>query len=173
MGLDAMIFIFWMLNFKPTFSFSFTFNKRLFSFSLLLAKRVVLSVYLRLLVFLSAILTPACASSSLAFHVMYSAYKLNKQDDNIQPWHTSCPNLEPVHCPMSGSNWFFLTCIQISQKTGKVDWCCHCCENFPVCCDPDKDFILVNEAEVLSGILVLILWYNTYWQFDLWFLCLF
>ena len=28
---------------------------------------------------------PACASSSLAFLMMYSAYKLNKQDDNIQP----------------------------------------------------------------------------------------
>ena len=34
MGPDAMIFIFWMLSFKPTFILSFfTFNKRLFSFS--------------------------------------------------------------------------------------------------------------------------------------------
>ena len=33
-------------------------------------------------------LDPACASSSLAFHMMYSAYKLNKQGDNIQPWRT-------------------------------------------------------------------------------------
>ena len=32
MGLDAMIFVFWMLSFKPTFSLSsFTFIKRLFS----------------------------------------------------------------------------------------------------------------------------------------------
>ena len=30
-------------------------------------------------------LIPACASSGLAFHMMYSAYKLNKQGDNIQP----------------------------------------------------------------------------------------
>ena len=29
------------------------------------------------------ILIPACASSIWAFHVMYSAYKLNKQGDNI------------------------------------------------------------------------------------------
>ena len=29
-------------------------------------------------------LDPACPSSSLAFHMMYSAYKLNKLD-NIQP----------------------------------------------------------------------------------------
>ena len=42
MGLDAMIFVFWMLNFKPTFSLSsFTFIKRLFSSSSLSAIRVV------------------------------------------------------------------------------------------------------------------------------------
>ena len=40
----------------------------------------VSSVYLRLLIFFLAILIPVCASSSLAFHMMYSAYKLNKQD---------------------------------------------------------------------------------------------
>ena len=68
---------FQMLSFKPTFSlFSFTFNKRFFSSSLLSAIRVVSSAYLRLLIFLSAILILACASSSLAFHMMYSAYKL-------------------------------------------------------------------------------------------------
>ena len=35
--------------------------------------------------FLSAVLIPACASSSLAFRMMYSAYKLNKQGASIQP----------------------------------------------------------------------------------------
>ena len=50
MGRDAMIFVFWMLSFKPTFSLSFfTFIKRLFSSSLLSAIRVVSSAYLRLL----------------------------------------------------------------------------------------------------------------------------
>ena len=38
-----------------------------------------------ILIFLPAILIPACASSSPAFRMMYSAYKLNKQGDNIQP----------------------------------------------------------------------------------------
>ena len=47
--------------------------------------------YLRLLIFLPAILIPACDSPSLAFHIMYSAYKLNKQGDNIQSCHTSFP----------------------------------------------------------------------------------
>ena len=51
MGLDAMILVFWMLSFKPTF---FTFFKRIFS-SLLSAIRVVSSAYLRLLIFLLAI----------------------------------------------------------------------------------------------------------------------
>ena len=53
---DAMIFVFWMLSFKPTFSLSsFTFIKRLFSSSALSAIRVVSSEYLRLLIFLPAI----------------------------------------------------------------------------------------------------------------------
>ena len=92
-GPDAMILVFWMLSFKPTFSLStFTFLKRLLSSSSLSAVRVVSSAYLRLLIFLLAILIPACASSSPAFHMMYSSYKLNKQGDNIQPWCTPFPN---------------------------------------------------------------------------------
>ena len=92
MGPDAMIFVFWMLSFKPTFSLSsFTFIKRLFSSSSLSVIRVVSSAYLRLLMFLPAILIPACASSRPAFLMMYSAYKLNKQGDNIQPWCTPFP----------------------------------------------------------------------------------
>ena len=72
---------------KSTFSlFYFTFIKRLFSSSSLSATRVVSSAYLRLLIFLPAILIPACASSSLAFLMIYSVYKLNKQGDNIQCW---------------------------------------------------------------------------------------
>ena len=101
MRLDAMILVFWMLSFKSTFSLSsFTFIKRLFSSSLLSAIRVVLSAYLRLLIFLLAILIPACASSSQAFRMKYSAYKLNKQGDKIQPWHTLFPiwNQSVVPC---------------------------------------------------------------------------
>ena len=84
MGLDAMILVFCMLSFKPAFSlYSYSFIKRLFSSYLLSAIRVVSSAYLRLLIFLPAILIPACASSSPALLKMYSAYKLNKQGDNI------------------------------------------------------------------------------------------
>ena len=92
MVLNAMIFVFWMSSFKPAFSLSSrTFIKRLFSSFLLSAIRVMPSAYLRLLIFLLTVLIPVWASSSLAFFKMYSAYKLNKQGGNIQPWSTSFP----------------------------------------------------------------------------------
>ena len=103
MGPDDMIFIFWMLSFMPTFSLSsFSFIKKLFSSYSLSAIRVVSSAYLGLLIFLPAILIPACASSSPAFLMMYSAYKLNKQGDNIQPWRTPFPiwNQSVIPCPV-------------------------------------------------------------------------
>ena len=80
--------------------FSFIFIKRLFSSFLLSAISVVSFAYLRLLIFFLATLIPACASSSLAFHMMYSAYKLNKQGDNKQPWCTPFPiwNQSVVPC---------------------------------------------------------------------------
>ena len=88
------------MSFKSTFSFSsFTFIKRfLFTF----CHRVVSSEYLKLLIFLLAILIPAGTSSSLAVHIMYSAYRLNKQGDNIQPWPTPFPvwNQSVVPCPV-------------------------------------------------------------------------
>ena len=100
-GPDAMIFFFGKLNIKPAFSsplspssrwkleasnFYLTFYKtrqlatwlQVFTSSSLSVIGVVSSEYLRLLLFLLAILIPTCASSSLAFHVMCSAYKLNK-----------------------------------------------------------------------------------------------
>ena len=91
------------LNFKPAFSLSsFTLIKKPFGSSLLSTIREVSSAYLRLLIFLPAILIPACESSSLAFHMMYSAYKLNKQGDNIQPWCTPFPiwDQSVVPCPV-------------------------------------------------------------------------
>ena len=71
---DAMILVFWMLSFKPVFSFPFfTLMKKFFSRLSISAIRVVSSAFLRLLLFLLAILIPACDSSSLAFHMMCSA----------------------------------------------------------------------------------------------------
>ena len=92
----------------------FTFIKRLTSSPSLSAIRVVSSAYLRLLIFLLAILIPACASSSPVFLMMCSAYKLNKQGDNIQSWHTPSPiwNQSVIPCPVltvaSWSSYRFL-----------------------------------------------------------------
>ena len=81
---------------------------------------------------------------------MYSAYKLNKQGDNIQPWRTPFPNLEPVCCSMSDSNCCFLSCIQISQKAGKIIWYSHLLKNFPqlIMIHTVKGFGIVNKAEI-------------------------
>ena len=130
--------------------YSFTFIKRLFSSSSLSAIRVVSPVYLRLLIFLLAILFPASALSSLAYHMMYSTYKLNKQDDNITTLMYPFPDLEPVCCSMSSSNCCFLTCTQISQEEGQVVCYSHLLKNFPhfVVIHTVKGFGVINKAEV-------------------------
>ena len=117
MGPDAMILVVLKVEFQVSFPLSsFTLIKRLFSSSSLSAIKVASSAYLRLLIFLPAILIPVCDLSSTAFHIMYSAQKLNEWIDNIQPCFPF-PVLNQWHCSMSGSNCCFLTCIQVSQKT--------------------------------------------------------
>ena len=123
MVLGAMMSVFWILSFKPVFSLSsFTFIKRLFSSFLLSAIKVVSSAYLRLLIVLLAILIPACASSSPPFLVMYSAYKLNKQGDNIQPWCTPFLiwNQSVVPCPvLTVASWEIY--MQIRKQQLELD----------------------------------------------------
>ena len=62
----------------------------------------------------------------------------------------SLPNLEPVHCSMSGCSCCFLSCIQVSQEAGKVLWNSHLFQNFPqfVAIHIAKGFSTDNEAEV-------------------------
>ena len=91
------------LNFEfQAIFFTLLFIKTLFSSSSLSAIRAVSLANPRLLILLLAILIPACDSSSLAFRLMYSAYKLNKQGDKIQPWHTPFLiwNQSVVPCPV-------------------------------------------------------------------------
>ena len=51
---------------------------------------------------------------------------------------------------MSGFNCYFLTCIQVSQETGKVDGYSHLFKNFPqfVVIHTVKDFTVVNGEVV-------------------------
>ena len=62
----------------------------------------------------------------------------------------SFPSLEPFCCFMSGYNCCFLTCIQISQKAGKVVWYSHLLKNFLqfVVIHTVKGFGIVNKAEL-------------------------
>ena len=91
MGPDAMILVFWMVSSKTTFStLLFQFHQEALQF-FAFCHRVVSSAHMSLLIFFLAVLIPACASSSLAFLMMCSAYNLNKHSDNIQPWGTSFP----------------------------------------------------------------------------------
>ena len=99
MGPDAMIFVFecWVLSQLSLSPFSVI--KGLFSSSSLFVISVIICI-LKLL-FFPAVLIPACASSSPAFHMMCSAYKLNKQRNNIQPWCTPFPILNKSIVPCS------------------------------------------------------------------------
>ena len=58
--------------------------------------------------------------------------------------------METVHCFMPGSNYCFLTCIQISQEADQMVWHSHLFKNFPqfAVLHTVKDFNLVNKAEV-------------------------
>ena len=92
MGLDAMISLFLMLNFKSDFSlFSSTLIKNLFSSSSLFAIRMVSSVYPRLLIFSQQSWFQLVIHPASAFYMISSVYRLNKQGDNIQPWRTLFP----------------------------------------------------------------------------------
>ena len=85
-GIGCYDHIFFNVEFRARF-FTHLFHSHQESHSSsLFAIKTVSSVYLRLLVFLPAILIPACDLSSLAFHMIYSVCKLNMQGENIQPW---------------------------------------------------------------------------------------
>ena len=148
----CFLVLFLMFRFKPAFFTLFHPHQRLFSSSLVSAIRVESPAYLRLLLFLPVILSPAFDSSSLIFHMMYTACKLNKQGDNIQTWHTtySFTSLEPVCCSVSSSNCCFLTCIQASQEAGQVVWYSRLFKNFPqfVVIYTIKGCSVVIDAEV-------------------------
>ena len=71
--------------------------------------------------------------------MMYSAYKLNKQGDNIQPWHTPFPiwNQSVVPCPvLTVASWPAYS---------------HFFQNFPqfIVIHTVKGFGIVNKAEVV------------------------
>ena len=175
MGSDATILVFWMLVLSQLIH-SLTFVERLFSSSLLCAMRVLSSAYLRLLIFLLAILIPTFASSSPACLILYSAYKLNTQGDNIQPWHAPFPiwNQSVVPCLVltvdSSPAYIFLR-RQVRWPGIPISW-----RIFHSLLCPHSQRLWHSQksrSRYFSGTLLLFWWSRRCWQFDLWVLCLF
>ena len=148
MGLDAMICVFWKLSFVAAFSLSsFTFIKGLFSSFSLSAIGVVPSSSEVVDISLSSL---DYDLSNPAFHMMYSAYKVNKQGDCIQPWHTPFPvwNQSVVPClVLTVASW---PVYRFLKKVGKVAWYSYLFKNFPhfLVIHTIKGFSIVTKAEV-------------------------
>ena len=175
---DAMILVSWMLCLSQLFHYPLLFSSKGYLVPLpLSAIRMVPSVYLWLLIFLLAILIAVCVSSSLAFHMMHCAYKLNKESDNIQLCCTPFPiwNQSILPCPVlivaSWSGYRFLSWqvrwsdIPISLRVFQF-----------VVIHTVKVFGVIskyNQKQVFFWTLLLCLWSKGCWKFDLWFFCLF
>ena len=150
-----------------------TLIKRPFSSSLLSAIKVVSSSYL---IFLPTILIPTCASSSLAFHMMYSAYRLNKQCDNIQPYRIPFPilNQSIVSCPvLTVASWPAYRFLRRQVRWSGIPISLRIFQFVVIY--TVKGFSIVNEAEVNVFLELPCFLHDPMecWQFDLWFLCLF
>jgi len=85
-------------------------------------------------------ISPGNLDSSLcfmhpAFCMVYSAYRLNMQGDNVKPWRTPFPiwNQSVVPCPvLTVASWPAYRFLR-----GQVRWSgIPISKNFPVCCDP-------------------------------------
>ena len=108
------------------------------------------SVYLRLLIFLLKILIPACASPSLAFCMMYYAYKLNNHGDNKQPQCTPFPILNQPIVPCLVLTTAFWHAYRFLRRQVRWSDIPSSFKNFPqfVVIHTVKGFSIVNETEV-------------------------
>ena len=107
---------------------------------------MVSSAYLRLLIFLPGNLD-TCASSSPAFLMMYSAYKLNKQGDNIQPWCTPSPTWNQSVIPLPVLTVASLPAYRFLKRQVRYSYLL---KNFPqfIVIHTVKGFGIINTAEV-------------------------
>ena len=93
---------------------------------------------------------PIYDSSNPAFLMMYSTFKLNKQNENVQPWRTPFPilNQSIVPCPvLTFDSWH---AYRVHKEADKVVCYSHLFMNFPqfVAIPTVKRFSLVNETVV-------------------------
>ena len=101
--------------------------------------------------FLPPLLIPACNSSSPAFLMMCSAYRLNKQGDSRQPYFFL--NLEPISCSIQGSN-----CMELYNNIVCV--CVSCAQLCPTLWD-SMDYSLpgfsvhgISQARILVWVAI-------------------
>ena len=99
--------------------------------------------------FLPPIFIPACNSSSMAFLMMCSVYRLSKQGYSRQPCRTpfSISNQSVVPYRVLTC---FLTCIKVSQETDKIVWYSHFFKSFPqfIMIHTIKGFGVIDETEI-------------------------
>ena len=157
----------------PAFSlFSFTFIRRLFSFTFFFCHKgsvicisEVIDITLGSLDSSQCFIQPDISHDVLCIEVKSAGWQYTALS-------YSFPNLERIHCSMSGSNCCFLTIIQISQETGKMIWYFLLFKNFLqlVVIQKIKVFSIVNEAEVDFFPEILLLFSMIQWIRAIWFL---
>ena len=99
--------------------------------------------------FLPAILIPACALSCPVFFMMYSAYKLNKQGDNIQPWCTAFPilNQSVIPCQVwTVASWPAYRCLKRQVRWSGIPISFRIFQFIVI--HTVKGFDIVNKAEI-------------------------
>ena len=143
MGLDAMIFVFWMLSFKLTFSLSSFTSPRGFLVPLHFLPygwchlHIWRYWYFSQQSWFQSMIHPA---QNVTWHTLNVSYISQWQYTDLT---YSFPNLGPLHCAMSSSNCCFLICIQTSQQASQVVWYSHLFKNFP-------QFIVIHTVKGFS-----------------------
>ena len=92
LGPDAMIFVYEMLSFKPTFTLLFHFRLDVLFFLFFFCHKSGVICITDVIEIYPSNLDSGFASSSLAFRMMYSEYKLNKQGEDIHILFRWCKN---------------------------------------------------------------------------------
>ena len=166
LGPDTIISFFWMLSFKPVFSLSsFIFIKRS-SVPLHFLPLEWYHMHIRGCWYFSHNLNSSLWVTQLSICMMYSAYKLNKQGDNTQPWCTPfpiwnqsifpCPVLTVPSCPA-----YRLLRRQITWSGISIS------KTITVCCDPHSQRLQHSQFSRIPWFLkipLLFLWSSICWH---------
>ena len=133
---------FWMLSFKPAFHSPLSLSSRGSLVLYFLPSDICISEVIEIS---PSSLISACTSSSLAFHMMYSACKLNKQGNNIQPWRTPFPIWNQSVAPclvLTVASWPAYRFLRRQVRWSGIPISFN---NLPVCCDPHSQKLWCSQ----------------------------